>query len=259
MEIKDVSFFDVETTGLIPGKAEWETDFKLFPDLVQIGWIVNDVEKMYIIKPKGWVIPQEATEIHGITTEIAIEKGVDFEVVAAELFQDLNDSALICAHNIYFDTSVLKANVLKHLGREFYDLKFVENALHKSKRIDTMRKTIKFVSAPYPSGRPGVKFPSLEELYAKCFDGEKFQAHDALEDCRALKKLLPILVEMGLVKLEVKTYSEDYDSKYQKKDKKTTDKAPEIKKGKIVKRNNIAAGQSWPSGDAANDLIDSSF
>lgn len=203
----DVLFFDVETTGLPEKGLEWETDFNKFPNIVSFSWIMGDVEKNYIVKPDGWDIPDDAAAIHGITTEIAREKGIPFIDIANEFLTDAINYALVCAHNIYFDTSMIKSNILKFCGREFYDDKQTEKALHKGKRVDTMYKTIKFVAALYKNGRPG-KFPSLEELYAKCFDGEKFDAHNSLSDCRALKRCLPLLIEKGLIELKIKTYDE---------------------------------------------------
>lgn len=202
-EIKDVLFFDVETTGLPEKGAKWETDFEKFPDIVQIAWKFGDVEKDYIIKPNGYEIPEEAAKIHGITTEMALEHGVEFEIALGEFYDDALKHPLVCAHNIYFDTSIIKANTLKHLGRKYFDE--VEKALDKSKRIDTMMKTIKFVGACFANGRPG-KFPSLEELYAKIFNGDVFDAHDALEDVIALARCLPELVKADIIQLVVKEY-----------------------------------------------------
>lgn len=107
-------------------------------------------------------------------------------------------------HNIYFDTSIVKAMILRIMGREYYDAK-AEDALFKGKRIDTMMKTIKFVGALYADGRPG-KYPKLEELYNKCFPGETFPAHDALEDVKACKRCIPVLVENGIIELKPKEY-----------------------------------------------------
>lgn len=74
-----------------------------------------------------------------------------FAEVVDEFLADANAAPLVCAHNIYFDSSMLKANVLRYCGREYYDA-HVEDALHKGKRIDTMMKTIKFVGALYSNG-----------------------------------------------------------------------------------------------------------
>ena len=102
---------------------------------------------------------------------------------------------------------MIKANIMRVCGKEYYDAK-AEDALHKGKRIDTMMKTIKFVGALYSNGKPG-KFPRLEELFAKLFDGETFPAHNALEDVRALRRCLPELVNLGIIELVQKEYPEE--------------------------------------------------
>lgn len=204
--INDVLFFDVETTGLPKKGQTYEKDFMEFPHIVSIAWSYQGKEKHYIIKPDGWEIPEEAAKIHGITTEIALKDGEDLENVLLELFHDLSDAILICAHNLYFDSSIIKANCLRIFKKDFFD-KIVEPGLHKSKRIDTMMKTIKFVGAKYPDGKSG-KFPKLEELYEKLFPGETFDAHDALEDVLALKRCLPELVKLGIIELKVKEFPE---------------------------------------------------
>ena len=70
-----------------------------------------------------------------------------------------------------------------------------------------MRSTMKWVDARNSWGK--LKFPNLSELYARCFPGETFQAHDALEDTKAVARCLPIIVELGLVELKVKEYPEE--------------------------------------------------
>lgn len=203
-ELKNICFFDCETTGVPEKGLKWDADFMQFPQVVQLAWSIGDKERSYIIKPDGYEIPEETTEIHGITTERAIADGVPFAEVVDEFLTDAAAAPLICAHNIYFDTSMLKANILRWCGREYYDAK-AEDALHKGKRIDTMMKTIRFVGACYSNGRPG-KYPKLEELFAKLFSGETFPAHDALEDVRALRRCVPELVELGIIELKQKEY-----------------------------------------------------
>lgn len=203
-ELKDICFFDCETTGIPAKGLKWDADFEQFPHVVQLAWSLGNKEKSYIIKPDNYEIPPETTAIHGITTERAIKEGVPFAEVVDEFLADANAAPLVCAHNIYFDSSMLKANVLRYCGREYYDA-HVEDALHKGKRIDTMMKTIRFVGALYANGRPG-KYPKLEELYSKLFPGETFPAHDALEDIRALRRCVPELVNLGIIELAQKEY-----------------------------------------------------
>lgn len=207
MTMDDVLFFDTETTGIPERSWNWDTDFEQYPHVVQMAWLHGCKVETHIIRPDGWEIPQETVDVHGITTEYALEHGEPFASVLDMFIQDCHDAGLICGHNIHFDTSIIKANILRELGREYYDANDVENALYKGKRIDTMRPTMKWVDARMANGR--LKFPNLSELYSRCFPGESFPAHDALEDVKAVAKCLPVIVELGLVELKVKEYPDE--------------------------------------------------
>jgi len=207
MEIKDVLIFDTETTGVPEKGAKWDVDFESYPHIVQLAWMVGDKTESYIIRPDGWEIPEEAIAIHGITNEVAKEFGEPFGIVIDRFIEDCMNSPLICGHNIHFDTSVIKANILRELGWDYFNAAEVDAALYKGKRIDTMRPTMKWVDARTASGR--MKFPRLEELYSRCFPGETFPAHDALEDVKAVARCLPVILDMGLVELKVKEYPEE--------------------------------------------------
>lgn len=199
--LNDVLCFDCETTGIPEKGMKWDEDFLRFPRPVTMAWAFGDTERHEIIRPQGWDIPTETVAIHGVTTEQADKEGKPFVEVVTEFLNDAEKYPLICAHNVYFDTSIIKAAIMA-LCPELADK--AESALFKGKRIDTMRKTIKFVGARKENGSG--KFPTLEELFAKLFDGATFPAHNALEDVRALRKCLPPLVEMGIVELVQKEY-----------------------------------------------------
>lgn len=199
--LNDVLCFDCETTGIPEKGMKWDEDFLKFPRPVTMAWAFGDTERHEIIRPQGWDIPTETVAIHGVTTEQADKEGKPFVEVVTEFLNDAEKYPLICAHNVYFDTSIIKAAIMA-LCPELADK--AESALFKGKRIDTMRKTIKFVGARKENGSG--KFPTLEELFAKLFDGATFPAHNALEDVRALRKCLPPLVEMSIVKLVQKEY-----------------------------------------------------
>ena len=207
MTINDVLFFDTETTGIPDRAAKWDVDFADYPHIVQLAWMRGEIVESHIIRPDGWEIPEDTTAIHGITTEFAREHGEEFAFVVDRFIEDCHDAGLICAHNIHFDTSIIKANIIRELGREYYDCNDVESALYKGKRIDTMRPTMKWVDARTETNR--IKFPRLEELYDRCFPGETFQAHDALEDVKAVARCLPVILENGLVELKIKEYPEE--------------------------------------------------
>ena len=207
MTIDDVLFFDTETTGIPDRAHKWDVDFMEYPHVVQMAWIHGCKVENHIIRPDGWEIPQETVDVHGITTEYALEHGEPFASVVDMFIQDCHDAGLICGHNIHFDTGIVKANILRELGREYYDANDVETALYKGKRIDTVRPTMKWVDARMANGR--LKFPKLSELYSRCFPGETFPAHDAIEDVKAVARCLPVILDLGLVELKVKEYPEE--------------------------------------------------
>ena len=207
MNINDVLFFDTETTGIPDRSAKWDVDFNEYPRIVQIAWMIGEHAESHIIRPDGWEIPDDTVEIHGITTEYAMEHGEPFVSVIARFLDFATNAGLLCGHNIHFDTGIVKANILRELGREFYNANDVEQALYKGKRIDTMRSTMKWVDARNSWGK--LKFPNLGELYARCFPGETFPAHDALADTKAVARCLPVILELGLVELKVKEYPEE--------------------------------------------------
>lgn len=204
MTINDVIFFDVETTGVPDRNWNWELDYAKYPHIVQLAWKFGEAEESHIIYPDGWDIPDDVVAVHGITTEYAKANGEPFAAVISLFLQECSTAGLICGHNIHFDTGMVKANILRELGREFYDAYNVESVLFKGKRIDTMLSTMKWVDARRIDGR--LKFPNLGELYSRCFPGETFPAHDAMADVKAVARCLPVIVEKGLVKLEVKEY-----------------------------------------------------
>jgi DNA polymerase-3 subunit alpha len=194
--------FDIETTGLVPKGLNWETDYMQFPYIVQIAWkfLDSDIVNDFIIKPYEYEIPDKVSKIHGITNEIAMNKGKYFTDIIPDFIQDCFNADKIIGHNIYFDTSIIKANVLRYNNLKIlsgFACQRVVITLDKSKRIDTMMKSIKFVGAKFNDGRAG-KYPTLEELYFKLFN-ETFPAHNAKEDILATEKCYKKLVELGII------------------------------------------------------------
>jgi len=190
-----ILIFDTETTGLIPKGCNYKEHFMEFPYLVQIAWEYEGELKDFIIKPDGWVIPQESTEIHGISQEKAESEGQPLEIVLDLFLQDCFFAEKIVGHNMFFDTSIIKANLLRAGDQELYEIS--EEVLDKSKRIDTMWKSIKLCALKQKgSNRP--KFPTLEDLYWKLFE-EEFPAHDAREDVIATKRCFDELVKIDIL------------------------------------------------------------
>ncbi len=211
---KEYLFIDNETTGLpphgiVPGKRPgttkkeqlpYETHVMQYPHIVSIAWKLNDREPFCAIINIGDVdIPQEAIDIHGITKEMSLASDLLFGQVVNLLLYDEEGPVkadFIIGHGIYFDTSIIKANVLREieLGRLPHDaFEKITEFLHKDKRIDTMRYGAKFM---------GGAWPKLHELYYALFN-ERFNAHCAKDDVEAVARCFWALREKGIIPDEV--------------------------------------------------------
>ena len=175
-------FFDTETNGLPDKNHNWETHYNEFPYIVQIAWIMGDVEEVHIIKPETWHIPDDVVKIHGINETRAICEGESNRNVLTAFLEDAKKSDLLVGHNIYFDISIIKANLLK-IG---FDKTEISDALHKNKRFCTMQKSRKIFG----------KWPKLIELHQSLFSIDFEDAHSALGDTRATKRCYEELIKM---------------------------------------------------------------
>lgn len=179
-------FFDVETTGVSKERDR----------VVQIAWIVANSrgesleEKSYILKPENFYIPPAAADIHGISQEIALKKGVARGAVFREYVEAAASSSGIVAHNIDFDVGFIQAECrLLGLPISFED---------KQKQC-TMRSSTTFCEIPHSNGRNGYKWPKLEELHFKLYNEHFSGAHDALVDVQITKKCYFELKRLGVI------------------------------------------------------------
>ena len=104
--------FDTETTGLPRNWNAPITDTDNWPRVIQIAWQLHDdmgqlmEHKDFLIKPEGFDIPYDAEQIHGISTELAQEKGVDLDFALNEFNKALVQAKFVVGQNIKFDLNV---------------------------------------------------------------------------------------------------------------------------------------------------------
>ena len=190
--------FDTETTGLPQNWKAPLTDFDNWPRLVQLAWQVHDLEgklvdvKNYIIKPEGFDIPFNASKIHGISTERALQEGMPLLEVLEIFMQDIEKAKFVVGHNISFDNSIVGCEFLR---------KSIPNLLQSIPAIDTKNDATDFCKIP--GGRGGkFKWPSLTELHEKLFESTFSQAHNASADVEATARCF-----LELLRLDVISYS----------------------------------------------------
>jgi len=185
-----ILFFDTETTGLPKNWKAPVEQIDNWPRLVQIAWQVYNhegdllEEHEYVIKPVGFIIPSAASDVHKISTEKALEIGVDLLTILKVFSSSVKDCGLLVAHNYSFDYNIMGSELIRN---------GLENTLREKEYICTMKASTDFCKIPSPNG---YKWPKLEELYYKLFQ-ESFNAHDALDDIKATAKCFWKLNETG--------------------------------------------------------------
>ena len=184
---------DIETSGLVPKGATYEADYIKFPRILSMAWKIDDNPHVeFILNQEDRIVPAEATKINGITQEMCDKSIYKFGDVIQEFIKQASGSDYVIGHNIYFDTSIIKANILLLWQSDQTNFQLITEILHKDKRIDTMRAGIPLVG----------KWPKLTELYKKLFR-EEFEAHSAGADCEATYRCYLKLNELNLIKYPV--------------------------------------------------------
>jgi len=188
--------FDTETTGLPKNYNAPLSDLDNWPRMVQIAWQIYNKdgvlleEKMFIVKPEGYTIPKEASDVHGITTERAIAEGHDLEATLNEFRSGMLKAEYLVAHNISFDEKIVGAEFIR---------KKISPLAKKLERLDTMTSSTNYCKLPNRRDPSKFKFPNLTELHKKLFNIGFDGAHDALADVSACARCLFELKKLGII------------------------------------------------------------
>ena len=201
---KTVLVFDVETSGLLPKKDKTNPNHipvEAYPHILQLSYAKYDISTnqlvetydTYIKVKKEVEISDTITALTGITRRHC-NKGSSIMDAISQFYQAYITSDVIVAHNIDFD----KKMILVELERNRQE--FIRNSpecmtifnstyeeLNGVEHYCSMRKgtviTNIMVPSKYPGKPPSLKWPRLNELYAKLFDGETVDGlHNAMVD-----------------------------------------------------------------------------
>lgn len=193
--------FDVETNGLPPIREKVNSkNYKKWPRIVQLAYALYDENReliqLYdtIIKPDGFIISEESSKIHGITTEIALKKGIDIKRAIENFFDVLDRSKYLICHNFDFDYNAIIS--------EYYRNNIKRESKDERQKICTMIETVNFCKIPHRGyGREKYKWPKLMELHQILFNEEFGMAHNALYDVKATAKCFWELVDKKIINL----------------------------------------------------------
>jgi DNA polymerase III epsilon subunit-like protein len=169
-------FFDTETTGLPRSWKAPVTDLGNWPHIVQIAWGLCDDSgaqlafRDHILKPEGFVIPESATAIHGISTEKAMKEGRPAVEILKEFSEAVQGASRLVAHNLDFDEKMVRVELLR---------RGLPDALQAIPKICTMKSSTAYCKIPGPYGD---KWPKLSELHIKLFGVDFEDQHNAASD-----------------------------------------------------------------------------
>lgn len=169
--------YDTETTGLPNWKLPSGDECQ--PHMVEIaGKLYNEVGFLLdsysaIIKPDGWVIPDEVIALNGITNEMALDVGISEAEALAGFLALKAKATLRVAHNINFDDRIIR------IAMKRYSTDELAEQFKAGDKFCTCQGSRAAVALP------GKKIPTLGEAYKHFTGKELVNAHRAEADVDA--------------------------------------------------------------------------
>lgn len=167
VQSKEYVVVDTETTGLHSSDH-----------VIEIGVIGNDdVKKDWIIYPDNYTICN--SEFHGITTDYAIENGINRQQVLSEFLLFVEHYGNVYAYNASFDKQMLRNEYERNAPNEL-------DRFDQLKWECVLRLSREQISPP-PNGY------KLINVYNQLFGCSDEQSHRALGDCEMTMRVLKFL------------------------------------------------------------------
>ena len=183
-----VLVFDTETTGLPQGYNVPYQQSHRWPYIVQLSFLLYDMEENKIIEeidlivdlPHGVDIPEESSNIHGITPAISRNQGLKIKDVLEIFHIAIQSVDYVVAHNIDFDRTMIKAECYRN---GFHDL---EQMFTRDKQyFCTMLRSkniCNLIGISKKSGEEYVRYPKLMEVHEHLFNQTPKNLHDSFID-----------------------------------------------------------------------------
>ena len=153
------------------------------------------------VKPNGFNIPYDAERIHGISTELAEEKGFPLDVVLEKFNAALSKAKFVVGQNVNFDLNIM--------GCEFHRTAMA-SPLSTMAVLDTCTEVTAGL-LKLPGGRGGrFKLPTLTELHQYLFGQPFGEAHNAVADVEATTRCFLELVRRQIFTKEQLQVTADY-------------------------------------------------
>lgn len=192
---------DAETTGLV--------DERMPPDHPSQPWLVSLSAELcdedgsvlmafsFIVKPgPGVSIPKAATDVHGITNEMAEALGLKPRTALAAFMAFSSRAELVVAHNIRFDMAVIEIARKREYGPSGYVELVLPLFCTMEAAAPIMNLTPTAAMKATASYNTKPKAPKLAEAY-KFFTREELKdAHDSRADVAACRRVYFAIKEL---------------------------------------------------------------
>ena len=188
-----VLVFDTETSGLpaMRGLVPNMGNLDYFPRIMQFSFVVYNARTGNIIRcadnivkiPEHVKINLKSIELHGITREMSLERGIDAMTAIQEFMEYAKSCSYIVAHNLEFDWNMILVEMMRmsksNAIEDFYKL--------KNKKFCTMQESVDLCNIQKICNRTKesyTKYPTLSELYETLFGKSPNQEklHNSLYD-----------------------------------------------------------------------------
>jgi DNA polymerase-3 subunit epsilon len=199
-------FYDTETTGL----PDWSTPSEAphQPHLVQLAAILVDpstreiVQSIdLIVRPDAWEIPTEVSDIHGITTERALDEGVS-EMAAVSMLMELWAGRRVrIGHNESFDARILRIALKRYFTDDIAE-EWKAGAAQCTARLATPICALPPTEKMKAARRFHHKTPNLTEAYKVITGRDLEDAHSAMPDVLACKDIYFGIADRELAAVE---------------------------------------------------------
>ena len=184
--------FDTETSGL----PDWNSpaDSLGQPRVASAALIFLNADfqvehEVYrLVKPDGWVMPEEVERINGLSTERLEAEGAPIGEILDDYAMAIDEGRIIVAHNAQFDTKMMRGELRRAQRSDRKEC---------TKSLCTMRGLTQACQLP---GRSGFKFPRLHEATRIILGEPELEgAHNALIDARACMRLLLAMRDLNML------------------------------------------------------------
>jgi len=206
---------DTETNGLPANRFAPASDWRSYPAILQLSWLIyepcgsvlgdpKEHRDISVELPASDIWNTGAAAIHGIPEETARSGGVPAADALMELYRVLRTVDCVCAHNLSFDRNIIRAAAYAAADRGGpAALRSIwPTGIAELCTMNATRDLLQLAPGPLSESKRW-KAPRLGELYqwlySRVYDISGAVLHTARSDTHCLAHCLTALMQRGLL------------------------------------------------------------